>query len=609
VRTLDVPPVCSPAQNISAATPGSPMKIALVLLFSAVIAVPPKAQNESATVTSLGAGLQFDKRNAFQNAMRRLRLCLSVLLVACAPRTQLGSVSADQILIEQARQQQFALENLRKQQLRLVSVASPLLTAAVPLCGNNVRPVSAFLAGNAHFWKNQYQAAARAMGYSDTLVVMHVTPGLAAAEAGLRVDDRILAIDGKLLVIGPDALKDLYAKLPSPKVKAPRTYALTYRRGEIEATVNVRPQLACSYSPQLVEADEINAYADGQSIYLTSGILRFLADDKDLAVVVGHELAHDAMHHIEAKLKNSIIGALVGAVVDVAAATQGINTHGDFSDQGAKLGSMVFSQDFEREADYVGLYILALAGHPLDDAPNVWRQMAVAHPGSIKFATSHPTTAERFVRLETWRAEIARKVALGQPLVPEMKGNKNALASVPAVGVASTPALVTKGRTEAAVERSTSQVATPIVEDNQPATMSRAATVETVTAMPVAKKEAVRLTTAKVESRTSLAESPVRGARAIIGAPSSDSARLAATDVYAEAKAYMGQHLWNKAEASFRETLLLDGSIAKYHAELASLLMILGRYEEAEAEYSAALLLDVDNVSYRRLLKAARSKR
>jgi beta-barrel assembly-enhancing protease len=79
------------------------------------------------------------------------------------------------------------------------------------------------------------------------------------------------------------------------------------------------------------------------------------------------------------------------------------------------------AEDFEREADYVGFYIMALDGWPIDSAPDLWRRMAAESPGSITFASSHPTTAERFVRLEQWIDEIHKKQVAGEPLRPTMK--------------------------------------------------------------------------------------------------------------------------------------------------------------------------------------------
>lgn len=87
-------------------------------------------------------------------------------------------------------------------------------------------------------------------------------------------------------------------------------------------------------------------------------------------------------------------------------------------------GAMTFSQDFQREADYVGMYILARAHKDYKDAANIWRHMATENPGSIKFASSHPTTAERFVRLGQTSQELDRKIAGNEALFPEVKVGK-----------------------------------------------------------------------------------------------------------------------------------------------------------------------------------------
>src|SRR5262249_4813644 len=156
---------------------------------------------------------------------------------------------------------------------------------------------------------------------------------------------------------------------------------------------------------------------DGQNVFVTSAMLRFTVNDDELAVVLGHEIAHNAMGHADAQRRNAGIGALFGAALDVFAATQGVNTQGQFTGLGADKGSRVFSQDFEREADYVGMYLLARAKHPYKMAPDFWRRMGAELPGSIKFASTHPTTAERYIRLDQAAAEIAGKVEASAPLL------------------------------------------------------------------------------------------------------------------------------------------------------------------------------------------------
>jgi predicted Zn-dependent protease len=545
--------------------------------------------------------------------LARLATLLVLALIGCAaPQTQLGSVSHDQVAIEAARQQQFALELALKQQHRLQNVAIPLLEAAAPFCGDRVRGASGFVATNAYRWKKDYYNAALSAGFSDTLVVLNVAPNSAAAVAGLVAGDRVLAVNDTPILIGRSAIDDLSAKIPSAKDKLIQSYRLTIRRGDDTSTIQISPRRACAYTPIVTPEDMVNAYADGHSIFVTAGIMRFLPDDDDLAVVVAHEIAHDAMRHIDAQMKNSLIGTLLGAVVDVAAASQGVNT--DFASQGAKLGAMVFSQDFEREADYVGLYILALGGRPFDKAANLWRQIGAANPGSIKFATTHPTTAERFVRLDTWRNEVSKKVALGQPLQPEMKNGKTFITDGPGTMVAASRSAPGSSLSTLVSPRS-SEKNHPLVPGAGISAQQVASEIPSTRRNDLDDKKIVpeKIPKSVQESRTRAraltANVEDRGAHAIIGAPSSDSARIAAAEKFIEAQRLMGSHKWQDAEAAYRETLLLDGSVAKYHASLAKLFSLLRRYEEAIAEYTAATLLDLDNPAYRRLLKEARTKR
>jgi hypothetical protein len=63
-------------------------------------------------------------------------------------------------------------------------------------------------------------------------------------------------------------------------------------------------------------------------------------------------------------------------------------------------------------------------GRDTKDNADFWRQMAQESPGSIKFASSHPTSAEWFLRLERTHTEIEAKRAANEPLAPTMKDGK-----------------------------------------------------------------------------------------------------------------------------------------------------------------------------------------
>jgi predicted Zn-dependent protease len=110
---------------------------------------------------------------------------------------------------------------------------------------------------------------------------------------------------------------------------------------------------------------------------------------------------------------------IIGTVFDVVAAAYGVNTGGAF---GSAAG-MAYSKEFEAEADYVGLYIMAGAGLEFAEGPKFWRRMAANNPKAINNGAggTHPSTVYRFAALEQAVAEIDDKKAGGLPLQPEIK--------------------------------------------------------------------------------------------------------------------------------------------------------------------------------------------
>ena len=87
---------------------------------------------------------------------------------------------------------------------------------------------------------------------------------------------------------------------------------------------------------------------------------------------------------------------------------------------GAEAGAAAFSQEFESEADYVGVYHAARAGFDVSNAATMWRRMGTKNPRSISLlGTTHPSTAKRYLAIEKAVQEIELKRQAGLPLVPE----------------------------------------------------------------------------------------------------------------------------------------------------------------------------------------------
>jgi hypothetical protein len=362
----------------------------------------------------------------------------SVITLACAaPMTQQGSVSRVDVQNEALKEQQLVIESSVASNTRAQKIALPLLKAARPMCGDHVAGRTGIQFASVAMYPKDWQTAARMAGLRDTVSVIAVTPGSAAERAGVRKGDVILSAFNIPVPIGARGIADLDQQISTRFTAAPiparrRTpngtafemqataLPITVRRDNSSITAVIPTDTVCNYQVQVVKEDAVNAFADGQTIYITSAMMRF-ASDSELSTVISHELGHNVMKHTDAKKKNALFASLFGTVLDVAMATQGVNTGGRYTNEMAALGAQTFSQDFEREADYVGMYILAWAGEDYSHAADLWRHMATEIPGSIKFASSHPTTAERFVRLGHTVEEINAKKAANAPLMPEMK--------------------------------------------------------------------------------------------------------------------------------------------------------------------------------------------
>ena len=534
-------------------------------------------------------------------------LLLPVLLGACAaPVTQMGTVSQEEILAERSRQLQLALRNDLAMQQRLDDVAYPLLQSAALFCGQHARPRTGLRLANVAQYRADWSSAARALGYTDTLEVFHVPPGSAAERSGVRTGDRVLRIGAAAVPVGSPAAAAAASMIQESVRVAPEVRLIVQREGQPALPLTVAADTACAYDVVIERSGALNAYADGRRIVVTTAMLRFVPDDDELASVLAHEIAHNAMRHLDAQRRNATLGALFGAVVDLAAAANGYDTQGGFTKAGAEAGAAVFSQDFEREADYVGLYILALAGQPFDSVANLWRRMAVENPGSIRFASTHPTSAERFVRIEQWRRELRTKIAAGKPLIPESRNGRininPQIAATPRLR-RSAPATQVAFTTPRDRTGLVGRVAPPEPERSEPRSTPP-------TAAEASKAAVAALTAAPTDSASGMIRpADPRYARVIIGAPASDSARVAAISVFEEGMRLVRRRDWKKARVSLERALRLDGSVAAYHAAMGDVRQALGELADAEASYSAALLIEAGNEHYRRRLDEIRRAR
>jgi predicted Zn-dependent protease len=146
-----------------------------------------------------------------------------------------------------------------------------------------------------------------------------------------------------------------------------------------------------------IDADAVNAWTDGESVWITRGMMRFLKSDDELALVLAHEMAHAYRGHFPYLRAKQILETALGVAADIFRPGSG-RAAVILADAATKK----FDRDQEREADLYGLIWAHKAGFDVSAAKELWRRMAIEMPESVElgFLSSHPSSAERFLSIE-----------------------------------------------------------------------------------------------------------------------------------------------------------------------------------------------------------------
>ena len=167
----------------------------------------------------------------------------------------------------------------------------------------------------------------------------------------------------------------------------------------------------------LVEDGEVNAFCmPGGKIVVYTGLMKLVSSDDELAVVLGHEVAHAVAKHSNERMSQQIL-ASAGA----AAATEAVgrvdaskrDTASTVFGLGAQVGVMLpFSRKHESEADYMGLALMTMAGYDPGAAVGFWKKMAAQGGSSMPaILSSHPSDSTRIANIQKALPEIRAKYA------------------------------------------------------------------------------------------------------------------------------------------------------------------------------------------------------
>ena len=156
----------------------------------------------------------------------------------------------------------------------------------------------------------------------------------------------------------------------------------------------------------LIGSNQINAFCmPGGKIVFYTGILKTLElTDDEVAMVMGHEIAHALREHARERMGKSTVTAgaarIGGALLS---GWLGIDPRltDTVAQQGANLLTLKFGREDESEADLVGMELAARAGFDPRAGVSLWQKMGAANKGAPpQWLSTHPSGDTRIADIE-----------------------------------------------------------------------------------------------------------------------------------------------------------------------------------------------------------------
>ncbi len=155
-----------------------------------------------------------------------------------------------------------------------------------------------------------------------------------------------------------------------------------------------------AWEVNVIHSNQLNAFCmPGGKIMFYSGLISQLQlTDDEIAVVMGHEIAHALREHSREQVSQALL----------AQTLIGFGTHSEQSaDRVGGAYQILFAPSFSRtdetEADRIGLELTARAGYDPRAGVTLWKKMMNVNKGGQipEFLSSHPADANRVQEIES----------------------------------------------------------------------------------------------------------------------------------------------------------------------------------------------------------------
>ncbi len=157
----------------------------------------------------------------------------------------------------------------------------------------------------------------------------------------------------------------------------------------------------------LLGSDQVNAFCmpGGKIAFYTGILVRLKLDDDEVAMIMGHEIAHALLEHARERL---VKAGGTELLLRGGAALLGLGSLGDAAAAGAsQLLSLKYSRDDESQADALGLIVAAQAGYDPKAGVSLWQKMTrLGGDKPAPWLSTHPAGEKRIRDIEGRLAQL-----------------------------------------------------------------------------------------------------------------------------------------------------------------------------------------------------------
>ncbi len=184
-----------------------------------------------------------------------------------------------------------------------------------------------------------------------------------------------------------------------------RINALVQRVGQKIARAAAQPGYKWQFF--VIEKDMLNAFClPGGKVFVYTGLFKAVQNEDQLAVVIGHEVAHAIARHGAERMSMIQLGRMGK---EIASQTIGGGKYAQVINQAYGAGEtygmvLPFSRKFEYEADEIGLYLMTKAGYNPREAVKFWDNMRRLKAGTRnppEFLSTHPADVNRIRKIQS----------------------------------------------------------------------------------------------------------------------------------------------------------------------------------------------------------------